>query len=283
MRLIQRVERSGANSAARPRCSRSIDWTGEPEPHLGLRRALADETITARRVILAVGGCSYPGCGTTGDGYSIARRFGHTIVEPRPALVPLRVDAEWVPGLRGLSVPDALVSVVAGTTVLASRREAVLFTHRGLSGPAILDVSRAAARRGESDALTLRLDLQPDLPREELDRRLQAECRQGRRAVISLLPDTFPRGSPNACSRSRRYRPIAWGRTSPATNDTGCVGALKELSLPIAGTLGFEKAEVTSGGVALARSRSEDAREPAGPRPLLRGRDPRPRRPDRRL
>ena len=57
---------------------------------------------------------------------------------------------------------------------------------------------------------------------------------------------------PNACSPSRRYRPIAWARTSPATNATDLVGAVKELSLPIAGTLGFEKAEVTSGGVALA-------------------------------
>ncbi len=56
---------------------------------------------------MAVGGQSYPGCGTTGDGYAIARRFGHTIVEPRPALVPLRVDAEWVPGLKGLTIPDA--------------------------------------------------------------------------------------------------------------------------------------------------------------------------------
>ena len=130
-------------------------------------------------MIVAVGGCSYPGCGTTGDGYSIARQFGHTIIEPKPALVPLRVDADWVAGLRGVSVPDAVVSVVAGTTVLSRRREAVLFTHRGLSGPAILDVSREAARASESETLALRIDFQPDVSREDLDKQLQATSRQG--------------------------------------------------------------------------------------------------------
>ena len=57
---------------------------------------------------MAVGGQSYPGCGTTGDGYAIARRFGHTIVEPRPALVPIRVEADWVAGLKGLTLPDVV-------------------------------------------------------------------------------------------------------------------------------------------------------------------------------
>ena len=57
-------------------------------------------------MIVAVGGQSYPGCGTTGDGYAIARRFGHTIVETRPALVPLRVEADWVARLKGLTLPD---------------------------------------------------------------------------------------------------------------------------------------------------------------------------------
>ncbi len=250
--LVQWVERAGAEI----RCSApvlSIDrLDGELGPHNGHTVTLADETIAARRVIVAVGGCSYPGCGTTGDGYSIARKFGHTIVEPQPALVPLRVDAEWVAGLRGLSIPDAVVSVVAGTTVLASRREAVLFTHRGLSGPAILDVSRAAAKCRESAALTLRLDLQPDFSREDLDRRLQAESRHGRRAVISLLPAALARRLNECLLAFAAIPPDRMGPDLSRDERRRLVGALKDLSLPIAGTLGFEKAEVTSGGVALA-------------------------------
>ena len=250
--LVQRVERSGAQL----RCSApvlAIDRVEvEPGQRTGFAARIADETITARRMIVAVGGRSYPGCGTTGDGYSIARHFGHTIIDPRPALVPLQVAAEWVTGLRGLSVPDAVVSVVAGNTVLEQRREAVLFTHRGLSGPAILDVSRAAVRRGEPEALALRLDLQPDVSREDLDRRLQVESRQGRRAVLSLLPDSLPRRL-NECLLGVAAIPAdRMGPDLSRDERHRLVGALKDLSLPIAGTLGFEKAEVTSGGVALA-------------------------------
>ncbi len=155
---------------------------------------LSDATITARRVIVAVGGSSYPGCGTTGDGYAIARRFGHTIVDTKPALVPLRVGADWVPSLKGLSLPDVVASVsTAKGDVLQQRREALLFTHFGLSGPSILDVSRAAAHRVGSEPLVLTLDLLPSISREELDRRLQTSSRQGRRAVVTLLPAELPR------------------------------------------------------------------------------------------
>ena len=179
--LLRIVERSGAKL----RCSARALSIERLEPSAdvpaGFVVRILDEMISAQRVILAVGGCSYPGCGTTGDGYSIAQKFGHTIVEPRPALVPLKVVADWVPTLRGLSVPDAVASVVAGTRMLERRREAVLFTHRGLSGPAILDVSRAVARREHSEAIALQLDFLPDVSREDLDRQLQFASRQGRR------------------------------------------------------------------------------------------------------
>ena len=250
--LVQRVERSGAEL----RCSTPVLAIDRSEtdagPHTGLTVRFPDETITARHVILAVGGCSYPGCGTTGDGYSIARQFGHTIIEPKPALVPLRVEADWVPGLRGLSVPDAVVSVVAGTTVLAHRREALLFTHRGLSGPAILDVSRAVACASQSDTLTLLIDFQPNLSREDLDRQLQVESRHGRRPVISLVPDALARRLGECLLTVASIPADRMGPDLSRDERHRLIGAVKELPLPITGTLGFEKAEVTSGGVALA-------------------------------
>src|SRR5262249_27064836 len=138
--LLQRLQRSGA------------ELRGQ-SPALGIDAAesagwllrLPDTTICARRVIVAVGGRSYPGSGTSGDGYAIAQHFGHTLVAPRPALVPIRVDAPWIPTLRGLTVPDVSVTVrtLEPPRTLAQRREALLFAHFGLTGPAILDVSRA--------------------------------------------------------------------------------------------------------------------------------------------
>jgi predicted Rossmann fold flavoprotein len=249
--LLQRLEQSGAVLqclspvvAIDPR----EDATGTGS---GFAVRLPDATITARKVIIAVGGSSYPGCGTTGDGYALARRFGHRVVEPRPALVPLRVGADWAHGLKGLSVPDAVASVYAGKTLVQSRREAVLFTHQGLSGPAILDVSRAAVNRAPSEPLVIRLDLVPGHTREDLERRLQAESRQGRRPVLSLLPGELPRRLAECLMVAATIPSDRMGPDLSRDERRRLVGVLKELSLPILGTLGFEKAEVTAGGVAL--------------------------------
>src|SRR5687768_3165777 len=106
--LLRRLRRSGATLALQ-----------EPARDLlrteaGLAVVTPGRVVGARRVILTSGGQSYPGCGTTGDGYALAGRFGHTIVAPRPALVPVTVTAAWVAELRGVTVPDAAVRVLEG-------------------------------------------------------------------------------------------------------------------------------------------------------------------------
>jgi predicted Rossmann fold flavoprotein len=250
--LLRRVDKAGASV----RCQSPVlaidrlDAT-ECEP-AGFAVEMAESKVTARRVIVAVGGASYPGCGTCGDGYAIASRFGHTITDPRPALVPLRVTAAWVGPLKGLSVADVTASVLGdGDTLLQTRREAVLFTHFGLSGPAILDLSRAVSRHGDPARLRLRFDLVPALPREELHHQLQASCRQGRRAVVTLLPPVLPRRLADCLMTVAGVPADRMGPDLARDERRRLVDAIKELTLPIAGTLGMEKAEVTSGGVAL--------------------------------
>jgi predicted Rossmann fold flavoprotein len=244
--LLRRLERSGAGLR-----------TGCPAAGLepvdgGFQVPLQEGAITARRVIVAVGGQSYPGCGTTGDGYAIARRFGHTIVEPRPALVPLRMAAPWVTDLRGIALQDVRATVVdADGSVLLSRREAVLFAHFGLSGPAILDVSRAVARHEDPEWLVLRLDLVPDERPEALDAELQVACRIGRPAVVGLMPPALPRRLAEAVLADSGIRLDRRGPDLTRDERRRLVANLKGLTLPVAGTLGFAKAEVTSGGVAL--------------------------------
>lgn len=250
--LLGRLERSGASL----RCLSpvmDIEPIGRgPGEAPGFAVRLADATITARRVILTVGGRSYPGCGTTGDGYEIARRLGHAIVEPRPALVPLRVAPEWVADLRGITLPDVVASVhSADGSPLQSRREAVLFAHFGLTGPAILDVSRSVARSDDPADLALRLDLLPDVPREDLDRSIQASSRQGRRSLLAMLPESIPRRLAECLIGAAGIPRDRMGPDLSRDERHRLVAALKGLSLPIRGTLGFEKAEVTSGGVGL--------------------------------
>ena len=217
-----------------------------------------DGSITANKVILAVGGLSYPGCGTTGDGYGIARSFGHSLVETRPALVPLRVDAEWVKALAGLTLPDTTARVVDSNGItLIERREAVLFAHFGLTGPAILDVSRAVARHNSKDQLRLMLDLVPERRAEELETALQQVSRSGRGQVVGMLPGQLPRRLADAVMASAGVPPTRIGAELSREERRRVVGTLKGLTLPIAGTLGFGKAEVTSGGVELGEVRAE--------------------------
>jgi predicted Rossmann fold flavoprotein len=250
--LTRRLERSGASL----RCQSPVLEIERTDAGSGgdffFRIRLQDSTLTARRVVVAVGGASYPGCGTIGDGYAIARRFGHTVVDPRPALVPLRVGADWVPSLKGLSLPDVIASVHAGQNELVEeRREAILFAHFGLSGPAILDVSRAVARRNDSESLTLHLDLVPSSNRDELDRGLQTFCRQGRRALLTLMPVELPRRLSECVLLAAAIPENRMGPDLSREERQRLLSALKGLSLPVLGTLGFEKAEVTTGGVAL--------------------------------
>ncbi len=218
----------------------------------GFRIVLADGSIEARRVILAVGGKSYPGCGTTGDGYAIARSFGHTLIDPRPALVPLRVEPEWPVSLKGLTLPDVVASVHGPSgPAIEQRREAVLFTHFGLSGPAILDVSRAVARRDGADRLELRIDLRPGVSREEVDARLQAAARRGRTGMGSILSAELPHRLADCLLDVCGVPRTRIGPDLSRAERQRLVQSLKALALPITDTLGFEKAEVTSGGVQL--------------------------------
>jgi predicted Rossmann fold flavoprotein len=246
--LMRRLERSGATL----RCNSPA---AEVEPHAageGFAVHVPLGTITARRVVLAVGGQSYPGCGTTGDGYGIARRFGHTIVAPRPALVPLRVAADWVPGLKGLTVADvgAAIRAPSGPARL-ERREAMLFAHFGLTGPAILDVSRAVARHDGPEPLDLVLDFAPGDRPEALDRELQEGCRAGRRPVAGLLATRVPRRLAEALRGAAGIPEDRQGPDLARDERRRLVAMLKGLRLPVTGTLGFAKAEVTSGGVTL--------------------------------
>ena len=158
-------------------------------------------------MILAVGGRSYPGCGTTGDGYAIARRFGHTIVETRPALVPIRVEADWVaiaertePSRRRRVGPSA-----SGRTACRQRREAILFAHFGLSGPAILDVSRAVARHDGPSRSYSGWTSSPRSRARISTRKLQAACRQGAVAVRRSCRPICPTVWPSACVAGGRH------------------------------------------------------------------------------
>jgi predicted Rossmann fold flavoprotein len=206
--------------------------------------------VVARSLILATGGLSYPKTGATGDGYGFCRGLGHTITATFPALAPLPVDAAWVHALQGIVLQDAAIaSYGAAGKVLTQRRRPILFTHKGLSGPAPMDlagdVEEATGQGG------VRFDFAPDRTAEQLEQEwLAAAKAHGSRRIDSVLPAHLPeRLRHTLCELAAATGTLAsWSRAQRKQ----LLAVLKDLRLPVARSLGYDHAEVTRGGIALA-------------------------------
>ena len=146
--------------------------------------ACGDEIHRSRFLVIATGGRSYPATGSSGDGYSFAEALGHTIVEVGPALAPVRIRDYPFADLAGISLPGARVSIFRGKKVKEGAGD-VLFTHDGLSGPGILDLSRYI-RAGDM----LRVSFSGERRREEMDDWLiERSQKDGPRNLRSVLAE----------------------------------------------------------------------------------------------
>ena len=140
------------------------------------------ERIPCRRIVLATGGLSYPTTGSTGAGYRFAAELGHTVVEPVPALVPLKCGEHIPDELVGFQLKNVQLSIsdiTSGTPLFKSGVGEMTFVQDGLAGPIVLSASRIVARTlhsgNQAGLLTAHLDLKPGLTPEQLDRRLIAD------------------------------------------------------------------------------------------------------------
>jgi len=214
--------------------------------------------FTAESLVVATGGLSIPKLGATGFGYDLARQFGLRVVEPRPALVPLLLggaEAGWAE-LAGVAA-DVVASVDTSKARFkgAQRfREKMLVTHRGLSGPAILQIS-SYWRPGES----LILDLLPEQT-SILAPLLHSKARRDQTALKQILREVFPQRL--ASHLAEIAGPRGWSNTAIEV----CEQGLRRLELHPVGTEGFQKAEVTAGGVSTdeLQARTLEARAVSG-------------------
>ncbi len=198
--------------------------------------------VQAPRLVVATGGLSIPKIGATDFGYRIAKQFGHRVVEPRPALVPLTfAEADWAPfvTLAGVSLP---VSIATGAGKARGEfLEDLLFTHRGLSGPAVLQIS-SFWRAGQP----LRIDL---LPGQDLAQTLIDAKAVSRRQLGNVLAEHLPQRLADAWLANAglpAHRPM------PELRDRDLAALAERLQrweLTPDGSEGWRKAEVTAGGV----------------------------------
>lgn len=218
----------------------------------GFRVVTDKRSLTCERVVVTTGGLSFPGCGTTGDGYGFATKFGHTIVPTRPALVPVTVQPQWIKELQGITLPDIGLKVLEETKTLSMRRGSTLFAHFGLTGPAPLDVSRAISGHGSPTKLILEADLLPNVKEQRFDDFLRIEtAANGKQLLAVVMSEMLPR---RVCDQLIQVCDLPLDRRAAALSKVErqkLVAAAKHLRLPVKGTLGYEKAEVTAGGVSL--------------------------------
>mgnify|MGYP003624533319 FL=1 len=243
--LMQLVEQSGVDLWSKAPLER-IEHDGE---HFVL--ATPRGTVTATSVVLATGGLSYPKTGATGDGYAWCRQFGHTITRTWPALAPLRCDESWVRGLQGIVLQGVDIACLDqnGRETLRRRRP-ILFTHKGLSGPAPMDL---AGDVEEQEGLAkVRFDFLPGTVREQLEQAwLEQAKSHGARRVESVLPRTLPERMRHALLKISGSelddRLGSWSKDARRR----LLQAVKDLRVPVPKSLGYGHAEVTRGGVAL--------------------------------
>lgn len=206
--------------------------------------------LPGQAVILATGGASYPATGSTGDGYRFAAQAGHTVVPPRPSLVPLESDDPACGQMQGLSLKNVLLTVKnqKGKIVYQEQGE-LLFTHFGLSGPLILSAS-AHMREFEKNSYRCVIDLKPALDEATLDARLVRELTaNANRDLSNLLGTLVPRLmipvllERTAIPADRKAHDLTKGERRRILE------TLKQFSIPVRGPRPIEDAIVTAGGV----------------------------------
>ncbi len=207
------------------------------------------QVYRADAVIIATGGASYPLTGSTGDGYKFAEAFGHTVVAPKPSLVPIECKEKWTREAMGLSLRNVTLTVRDGEREVYFEQGEMLITHFGVSGPLVLSASSHMKELGNK-TFSLYIDLKPALDFETLDKRLQHDFGKNiNRDFINSLGELLPsklipiivrlsgidaRAKCNSITREERH---------------ALVSLLKALPLTAVKFRPIDEAIITSGGV----------------------------------
>lgn len=231
--------------------------------------------ISANRYILATGGKSYPHTGSSGQGFVWAKKIGHTVVEPAPALVPIMIEQRWVKDAQGLSAHGVELLVLQDNKKIAKEAGDILFTHFGLSGPLTLNLSRAIARvipdsirnpnidpeinsgrHGymsvqDDKRIKLAVDFKPELSFQQLDEILQNDfAKNASKNLENCLKDF---ASPKLLELILNLSGVDVKKHAANISKQDrqkITNLFKKMEMTVEGLFGYEKAMITSGGVA---------------------------------
>lgn len=209
--------------------------------------------IHAKKIIITTGGVSYKVTGSTGDGLKMAEGLGHKIAPLKPGLVPLTTKEAWVKELQGIALENIRITFECGKKRIVSEVGELMFTHFGVSGPLVLDLSaKVMDLLDEGKDVRLLIDLKPGLREEQLDSKLVHKFKiKGSVALKNLMKDLLPQ---RLIERFlKRCEILEETKTNQITQDQrrAIIATLKAFPLTIKGSLPIEEAMVTGGGVSV--------------------------------
>ena len=210
-----------------------------------------DNYMATIKVILATGGVSYKATGSTGDGLDIAQKMGHNITTLKPGLVPLKFSASWVKELQGISLENIQIKIKYGKKNIISNNGNLIFTHFGISGPLILDLSNQIISILEkTETVQFFIDTKPEITIQELEEKLIKEFEIRRKSEFKnfmkfllpnrMIPVFIELLGMNAKKKVNQIE---------KEERNSIINLLKAFPLTITGSLGVDKAMITCGGV----------------------------------
>jgi predicted Rossmann fold flavoprotein len=249
--VIWALEKHLENNRVRRLTGEADEITAENNQITGVR--LKDGRVfPCSSIIVATGGISYPSTGSTGDGYRFAGKLGHTIIPPKPSLVPLETVEDWPKQAQGLSLRNCSITVVdqGGRKVFEEFGEMV-FTHYGVSGPVILSASSYMGKM-EPGEYTIRIDLKPALTDEQLDARLQRDfLKFARKNFSNSLDELLPKKIIPVIIQLSKIAPEKPVHQITKEERHSLVSLLKGLELTVKEYRPIEEAIITSGGISV--------------------------------
>ncbi|MDP3962340.1 MAG: aminoacetone oxidase family FAD-binding enzyme [bacterium] len=209
------------------------------------------ETVTAGNYILAVGGSSHPETGSAGDGYSWLKEIGHTVVIPEPSLVPIAIKDKWVKDLKGITLDSIKLSAYQNSKKILSKKGRVLFTHFGISGPTVINMSRDIGELLKWGPVAIQIDLFPSLDYGMMNAKLQDLFDSNKNKIFkNCMLGLVPSGMINTICELAKIDPVTPVHSVTREDRLRLVEMLKHLQMSVDHLLGPDKSIVTSGGVA---------------------------------
>ncbi|MEI6296433.1 MAG: aminoacetone oxidase family FAD-binding enzyme [bacterium] len=211
-----------------------------------------EKNIFANNFILACGGTSHPETGSTGDGYKWLKEIGHNIILPEPSLVPIAIKDAWAKNLQGTTLSDIKLTVLQNEQKIFIKKGRILFTHFGISGPTVINMSKKVGELLKVGAVKILLDVFPTLDIGTLDKKIleifdRNKNKQFKNCISELIPPSFA----SAICHLANLNPEITINNITKDERVKIVRIIKEIPMEVSHLLGPENSIVTSGGVDL--------------------------------